>query len=251
MRRLFTATILIVISCLCAAAMAGAGQRQVGAWGYSPGNLYAGANQVRTTISPPPLPQTTYDGAGVSYVYLWIGQYLPDGSFYQAGFVTQHRECPGQLRWFVWGFNPAGDTTVNTFGPCGLTGTNSFTLRYEASQPNGTYSWLANMGGNTLPGSRFYARSNNIGTELPYATSETSRLTSALPNVNNQMGPVTYNPALQVRLGGVWQSVEHAVSYYWNAPCPPHNIYSLVFNRIRSGAPLSTISCTPDNNYLY
>lgn len=250
MRRLFVLLTFLMVSVLVGAISASAGVRQVGGYGYSPSNAYAGATQVRTKISQPPLPQATSDAAGVSFVYLWIGTYLPDGSFYQAGFVTRDYDCPTQLRWFVWGFNPAGETTLSTFGPCGLTGAHSFTLRYEAQYPNGMYSWLANMEGTTLPHSRFFARSRNIGTLLPWAVSETSRLGTALPNVNNQMGPVTYEPALQARVGGTWYSIEHAGSYYWNAPCPPHNTYSTAFNRIRAGAPI-TRTCTPNNVYLY
>jgi hypothetical protein len=250
MRRAISIAILLVVSLFVSVGSAGAGVRQVGGWGYSSTNAYSGATAVRTTITQPALPQTTYDAPGVSFVYLWIGTYLADGSFYQAGYVTRDYDCPTKLRWFVWAFNPQGQTAVSKFGPCGLTGKNTFTLR-QARLPMGEYVWVADMNGSSLSGSLFVPAARDIGTNLPNVVSETSRLTSALPNVNNQMGPVTYEPALQVRHDGIWKNVARAASYYWNAPCPPHNVYSNAYNRIRAGAPMTQYACYPDWTYLY
>lgn len=58
----------------------------------------------RTTLTEPGAIQD-YDSA--TY-YLWIGAYLADGSFYQAGYA-RHRDGCTSNRWFVAGFDPSGN----------------------------------------------------------------------------------------------------------------------------------------------
>lgn len=229
-----------------------AGVRQVGAYVWDPEGYFRNATAVRTRITQPTLPQSSAgDGA---YVYLWIGTYLPDGSFYQAGTATNSAECGEQLGTFAWGFDPAGNTTMSTFASCGLTGTHTFDLRFQQVNPNGTSDWLSFMDSNAIPGSRFNTLSTNVGSERPYVISETSRNAAGEPDPDNDMGPVFYLGGPQALVGGQWRTAKAAASFYYTntavGQCPPLNVKSFVDNEVQAGAPMPG-PCTPDNQFLW
>lgn len=139
-------------------------------------------------------------------------------------------------RWF----RPVGELILNDVGGCGLTGTQTFSVEFRTSNPDGSSEWIAYMGGSALPGSSFFPRAANLGAHYPYAVSELSLGGSTLPNVSDTMSGVRYYPALQTKFGGNYYDTGSASVYRLNSPCPPENTFADGFNNIRAGTGYAT-----------
>jgi hypothetical protein len=209
--------------------------RQIGAHSSDASDHYA--TGARSTITEPG-PIQLYDAA---QFFSWIGSVLSDGSFYQVGYGRHVAGCASN-QWFAQGFDPAGNRTLVVQAQCGLTGTHVFSMEYRQTSPDGTSEWISYMDGSALPGSSFFARAQNIGSQTPYAVSELSIAGSTSPNLSDTMPGIRYYPALQVKLGTnpTYYNSLSATVQRQTAPCPPYNAFADGTNNIRAGSGYAT-----------
>lgn len=183
-----------------------------------------------------PGPIQSYDNATL---YFYSGSYLADGSFFQAGYTRRYPNCSVN-GYFAQGFTPVGDRTLIQFGACGLTGTQTFSVGYRSTNPDGSSEWLGYQNGSPMPGARFFANARNIGSNRPYASTELSRSDGQLADLRDTMPGVRYYPALQVRFSSTWYNSLSAVAFRDNSPCPPQNVFADGTNNVRIGTGYQT-----------
>ncbi|HEU0132435.1 MAG TPA: hypothetical protein VFQ85_15735 [Mycobacteriales bacterium] len=232
MKGLLVTTAMVAVVTVAAPASAAVRQRGV----YSTDLLDHNATGVRSTISPPNMPQTAVDGAAS---YTWVGSVLASGDFYQVGWAANWSvgNCGPGIRGVFWTyFNVSGVA----YGGCEsghfTAATHRFTMQYNAA----TAEWVALVDGEYFGGSRTYSRSTSIGTNPPFALAETSLGGSALPSTSDEMGPSTFHAALQTRIGGGWFDTRTAAVYSNNADCTasgaPYNTLRGGFNHVVAGS---------------
>jgi hypothetical protein len=202
-RNLWTlAALLPLVAFVVGAPPARADYRQLGAHSSDTSDYNAVA--VRTTMTAPATPVAVGDGATR---FFWIGTYMSDGSFYQAGLETRWVDGCTSLEYFVYAFDasPQENTLLSKAGPCGgITGTHTFTLKRTGPNGRGGYYWQTFLDNSTaaLSGSTYSTPAASIGSHTPYVISETSAFTqAAVPDANDQLPGVKYYPALQVSFG--------------------------------------------------
>ena len=149
--------------------------------------------------------------------YFWVGSYLADGSFIQAGYYVSwsNNSAAG---YFYCAFDPQGKEGPCQFGPAGSAGDNAtpHTYTLEASGNR----WSVQVDGVTVGG--FAWSSGDTGASVPVVYAESSGF-SAHAAVS-QLGPVSFS-GIDVRPAGssAYITAPHVrVIYSDTNVCPPY-----------------------------
>jgi hypothetical protein len=157
--------------------------------------------------------------------YFWVGAYLSDGSFIQAGyFVPWYDEA--HAGWFYCAFYPDGREGPCVYGASGSAGTNGTDHLYTLEGTTGagaTVFWKISF--DDIVVGRFTWSSGNTGAYVPMIYAESS---GYIPHPGtSQLGPVDFVSGLEILHAGQAQ-FEPALRLYvmYNAPaiCPPYGI---------------------------
>jgi hypothetical protein len=193
------------------------GQHQVWQVGVQADDAYAGATGMRATIQTR-LSQTVASG---TTSYYWVGAYLRDGSFVQAGYYVPWYDS-SHAGWFYCAF-----TAEQRQGPCvyGAAGTvtagpHSYTL--AATTVAGHSTWQALLDGRAL--GAFAWSSGDSGGNAPMLYAESSAMRSH--PASSTLGPVSFTGFAVLRAGQrAYQPVTTAYPAYSAANvCPPYGL---------------------------
>ena len=157
--------------------------------------------------------------------YFWVGAYLSDGSFIQAGyFVPWYDET--HAGWFYCAFYPDGREGPCVYGASGSAGANGTNHLYTLEAITGASDkvfWKITF--DDIVVGRFAWSSGNTGTYVPMIYAESS---GYIPHPGtSRLGPVDFVSGLEILHAGQAQ-FEPAVHLYvmYSAPavCPPYGI---------------------------
>lgn len=177
---------------------------------------------VRTTITTR-LPQRVSDK---TTNYYWVGAYLSDGSFLQAGYYVSSTDDT-HAGWFYCAFTAGGQKGPCALGPAGSAGGNGSRHTYTVeTMPGGTagsVDWRVTMDGTTI--GQFTWTAGNTGAYMPGVYAESSGY--APHAATSELGPVAFRGGIQVRQAGQtgYVTAPH-VQVQYNAAniCPPYGV---------------------------
>lgn len=177
---------------------------------------------VRTVIETR-LPQRVSDQ---TTNYFWVGAYLSDGSFLQAGYYVSSNDTT-HAGWFYCAFAAGGQKGPCAMGPAESAGDNgsrhTYTLETVPGKTAGTIEWRAAMDGTTV--GQFTWTAGDTGAYMPAIYAESSGY--APHAASSQLGPVDFSGGIQVRPSGQTGYVTAAhVQVQYNAAdiCPPYGV---------------------------
>lgn len=216
--------------------------------GISAGSDAFGATAMRTSlrvVQPHHIAARTTD-------FFWIGSYLADGSFIQAGYeVPWNAPTP---HWFFCAFNSDG-----TEGPCkvgppgsgGAAGTvHTFSLAVKPADQAGQWDWVATMDSRAI--GDMLRSAGSTGLEAPAVYIEQSAFV-ATPPVND-LGPVTFAPALEISKASEDAAPEYVAPQHAfatessSAACPAYGVREMRVNDVEIG---SGLPCLPTGQVLW
>jgi hypothetical protein len=187
------------------------------------------ATGMRTSITTR-LPQTV---AAQTTNYYWIGSYLDDGSFVQAGYFVSWSD-PSDAGWFYCSFNAAGTEGPCVYGPEGSAGADGTTHTYalEAAPTSATNggadgtdtggaTWAVYVDG--AAAGQFAWSSGNTGDNSPSAYAESSGF--APHQATSRLGPVDFPAPIAARPDGqtAYVPADHLRPVYSASDvCPPY-----------------------------
>ena len=176
--------------------------------------------------------------------YYWIGSYLSDGSFIQAGYYVG-ADDPSQAGWFYCAFHADGSQGPCQYGPKGSAGDDggqhAYTLETIADTSDGQPQWRASMDDTTL--GEFAWTAKDTGQYTPDIYAESSGY--APHDSSSQLGPVDFMDGVEWRSdpGANYQRAAHvSVMYSATNVCPPYGVAS----DGRNGAMLGSGLACPD-----
>lgn len=201
---------------------------------------------VRTTIEtrvPQRVSEQTTD-------YYWVGAYLSDGSFLQAGYYVPWYD-DAHAGWFYCAFAAGGRKGPCALGPLGSAGGNgtrhTYTLEAVPGTVKGAVTWRATMDGTTIGQLAWTA--GDTGAYPPGIYAESSGY--APHTAMSQLGPVDFSGGIQVRPSGqtAYVAASHAqVQYNAANVCPPYGVVVDGAGGARLG---SGLACPAQNSVLW
>lgn len=247
MRRLLVGLAGAAMLMTATSAGALAGVRQAGGASTVTSDTYN--TGVRSQISAVRLPQYASDNATH---YFWTGEFLRDGSAYQAGTAVNYAGC-GSSCWtfFAQAFDFNGNRVL-AWPPVGtLFGTNAnHMVGFMATYVNSTTTdWWAAFDGVRYANTDYYVNAPDSGPYVPSDISETSVNGPVQPNPNDDMGYANFfSPAMQTfdQANGAWRDTISAQIVYPfgdNQYCPPINVVPSSYQVFSAGAPLGRYPC--------
>lgn len=201
------------------------------------------ATAMRTTIRtriPHAVADNTTD-------YFWIGAYLADGSFIQAGYaVPWYDRSP---HWFYCSFTPTGAKGPCDFGAPNSAGPDQSWHSYalQSAPTSAGALWTVTVDSRAV--ATFPATSGTTGTHTPGVYIEQSAFTPHAPI--NDLGPSAFAPALEIQTvtHPTFFAAPHArASYSAPGTCPTYGIGVAGFNDLMLG---NGIACPPDGANLW
>jgi hypothetical protein len=158
--------------------------------------------------------------------YYWVGSYLADGSFIQAGYYVPARDAQ-HAGWFYCAFLANGKEGPCAYGALGSAGGNgaihTYTLESVTEAPGSATVWRAELDG--APLGQFAWTTGESGSNTPVIYAESSGYTPHA--ATSVLGPVDFPQTIQVRRAGttVFARAAHLWVVY-DAPnvCPPYGI---------------------------
>jgi hypothetical protein len=207
----------------------------------------------RTTFGWPSLPQPKVDNATSSG---WVGQFLSDGTFYQAGVVVNQGQCGWSCAtYFAQAYDRYNNLILNWpgCGSCfGTPGTHTYAIVHgQLGQLN---NWYATFDGVRYQNDDIWPPAANSGSNMPFAVAETSLAPTngPPPDPGDSMGPFTFsNKALQTKYGSTWYDTYHAVVYFYNGVCPPINVLGWGYQSASAGTNMTGYSCSSIGSALW
>lgn len=194
----------------------------------------AHATAMRATISTR-LPERV--AAGTTNYY-WVGSYLADGSFIQAGYYVP-AYAPDSAGWFYCAFTRDGVKGPCVYGPLGSIAGPSAAHTYalaSAPRPDGQAMWSASLDGQPI--GSFAWSADETGTAAPavYAESSAVRPQAAA----SILGPITVAGfAIRPRGERSYRPVRAVYpTYSAGDVCPPYGVRALGGNRAALGSGL-------------
>jgi hypothetical protein len=180
--------------------------------------------------------------------FYWIGVYLSDGSFMQAGYADNYPGC-GALEWFVQVYGPTGTQLQATTGQCGITGARSFSVNNRSP-----YGWWGEASGIGLIGNEYNdPEASSTGDIAPYAVSELSVSGNKLPASTDVIAGVEYHVALGYSgcgCGG-YTDAATATLYSFNRVCEHEEVFNdMIFDEFRAGTVYMS-GCWADGRTLW
>lgn len=191
--------------------------------------------------------------------YYWIGSYLDDGSFVQAGYFVSWTD-PTSAGWFYCAFTAAGSEGPCVYGPAGSAGaggtTHTYTLETispatSAATPAdvgpGTITWVAQV--DSKPVGQFGWSSAETGNNSPSVFAESSGFTPH--SAASQLGPVDFPAPIAVRAAGQSTYVVAAhlrPVYSAGDVCPPYGAAADGQGGVLLG---SGLACPPVSQWLW
>lgn len=173
---------------------------------------------VRTSIQTV-LPQQVSDQ---TTNYYWVGAYLNDNSFIQAGYYVPWYDST-RAGWFYCAFSAGGHEGPCQYGPLGSAGTNASRHTYTMesdSNASGAAVWHILVDSTTI--GEFMWTAGDTGTSAPVIYAESSGFTAHDPT--SRLGPVDFS-GLDVRAAGAsaYAAAPHLrVVYNALNVCPPY-----------------------------
>jgi hypothetical protein len=207
-----------------------------------------------TTVSSPLRPSTEYDNPTV---FNWIGSFLSDNSFVQAGYAFNQTDCPNDFELFFEWFTPSGATTY-TRSHCHIT-PQAMTFSINNRGSNGQNAWNGEASTGGIIGSTYVDNAaSSTGANEPYAVSELS-VASGLPNAYDEIPGMEYHSAEMwstCGCGGPYSAINSANIYGFNRVCSSSNgtneevFNDRIFNEFRAGTDYSS-GCIADGTQLW
>jgi hypothetical protein len=157
--------------------------------------------------------------------YFWVGSYLADGSFIQAGYFVPWYDDT-HAGWFYCAFYPDGREGPCAYGVSGSAGANGADHLYtlEASTgAGGRFSWKIML--DAVVVGKFTWSSGNTGSYVPMIYAESSGYVAHAGT--SQLGPVDFIDGLEVLHAGETHfepANQFYVVYSALAVCPPYGI---------------------------
>ena len=160
--------------------------------------------------------------------YFWVGSYLADGSFVQAGYYVPARDA-SHAGWFYCAFHADGKEGPCVYGPLASVGANGAMHTYAlessgGSAPSGPV-WRVELDGAEVGEFPWSAATSGANTPMIYA--ESSGFTAHA--ATSELGPVDFRGAMEIRTSGTdtYTRPTHLFVTY-SAPnvCPPYGISS-------------------------
>jgi hypothetical protein len=158
--------------------------------------------------------------------YFWVGAYLSDGSFLQAGYYIPWYD-DAHAGWFYCAFAAGGQKGPCSLGPLGSAGANgsrhTYTIETVPGTTAGKIDWRATMDGTTV--GQFTWTAGSTGAYMPGIYAESSGF--APHAAASQLGPVDFSGGVQVRPSGQtgYVTAPHAqVQYNAANICPPYGV---------------------------
>lgn len=190
--------------------------------GLSAGDEDRNATGMRATIVTT-LPQRV---SANTTNYFWVGSYLADGSFIQAGYYVPAHEN-SNAGWFYCAFHADAKEGPCEYGPLGSVGVNgashTYTLQSSIDATTSETVWLVTLDDTVL--GEFPWSVGTSGTNTPVIYAESSGF-MAHP-ATSELGPVDFRTAIEVRVSGSesYNAAPHLFVVY-SAPnvCPPYGI---------------------------
>lgn len=177
---------------------------------------------VRTTIVTR-LPQRVSDQ---TTNYFWVGAYLSDKSFLQAGYYVPSYD-DAHAGWFYCAFTASGQKGPCKLGPLGSAGADgsrhTYTLEAVSGATAGAVDWRVTMDGATI--GQFAWTADDTGAFMPGIYAESSGY--APHAAASQLGPVDFSGGIQVRPSGQsgYVAAAHVLVQYNAANvCPPYGV---------------------------
>jgi len=169
-----------------------------------------------TTVVPQKVSKNTTN-------YYWLGTYLSDGSFIQAGYYVPSYD-QAHAGWFYCAFTPSGKEGPCAYGPSGSAGGNATTHTYTlraASVAGAAAHWQVLLDGRVI--GTFAWTSDNTGANAPVLYAESSGFTAH--GADSMLGPVDFPQGLAVEEGSRYISMQELRAVYSSADvCPPYGI---------------------------
>lgn len=184
--------------------------------------------------------------------YFWVGAYLSDRSFVQAGYYVPGND-DAHAGWFYCAFTADGQKGPCTLGPLGSAGGNgarhTYALEAEAPPGNakGATIWHVRMDGMTI--GQFTWAAGDTGAYPPGIYAESSGY--APHAATSQLGPVDFSGGIQVRPAGqtAYVAAPHAlVQYNATNVCPPYGVAADGSGGARLG---SGLDCAAEDSMLW
>jgi hypothetical protein len=157
--------------------------------------------------------------------YFWVGAYLRDNSFIQAGYYVRWDD-QSHAGWFYCAFHPDQSQGPCAYGDPGSAGDNAAQHTYTlaaAKSASGGFTWRAEMDGTAL--GSFDWPVGDTGTFAPTIYAESSGFAAHGPD--SHLGPVDFRSGILVRHAGTTDYVKAArqlVQYNFPNVCPPYGL---------------------------
>ena len=186
---------------------------------------------LRATISTR-LPQRVAAG---TTSYYWVGSYLADGSFIQAGYYVP-AYAPDAAGWFYCAFTHAGVKGPCVYGALGsVAGTAHAYALVASTGPDGQPVWSATLDGQPLGTFAWSAGESGSYSPAVYAESSAEHPQDA----ESILGPVTVGSfAIRLHGAGTYQPVSAVYPIYSADVCPPYGVRALGGDRVSLGSGL-------------
>ena len=190
--------------------------------GLAADSASSGATGMRATIQTR-LPQRV---SASTTNYYWVGAYLSDSSFIQAGYYVS-ADDPSHAGWFYCAFHPDGSQGPCKYGPSGSAGNDgaqhTYTLETIADTSSGQPQWQASM--DDTPLGQFAWGARDTGQYTPDIYAESSGYSAH--DSSSVLGPVDFSNGVEWRGAGgsSYQRAAHvAVMYSATNVCPPYGV---------------------------
>ena len=182
--------------------------------------------------------------------YYWIGAYLSDGSFVQAGYYISWLDDT-RAGWFYCAFTANGQKGPCAMGTLGSAGGNgsrhTYTLETLSGATTGGVEWRVTLDGATI--GQFAWTAGDTGNFMPGIYAESSGYTPHA--ATSQLGPVRFSGGIQVRPSGQtdYVAAPHAqVQYNATDICPPYGVAADGLGIALLG---SGLDCPPGSSQLW
>lgn len=180
----------------------------------------AHATGMRTVIETRVPQQVSQDTTN----YFWIGSYLADRSFIQAGYFVPSYDT-ARAGWFYCAFGGDGKQGPCKYGALGTAGSNGtrHTYTLESSiDATGQPEWRVMLDGAQL--GQFTWTSGETGASVPVIYAESSGFTPH--EATSQLGPVEFSGIEARHAGNTTYAASSPLRVMYNAPniCPPYGI---------------------------
>ncbi len=209
-----------------------AGQHALWQVGVRAGTTDAHATAMRATISAR-LPQRVAAGTAN---YYWVGSYLADGSFIQAGYYVP-AYAPDSAGWFYCAFTRAGAKGPCVYGPLGSVAGHGAAHTYAlaaSTGPDGRPLWTVTLDGHPIGAFAWSVGDSGTSSPTVYAESSAMRPHAA----ESSLGPVTVSAfAIRPRGATSYRAVRDVYPVYSASDvCPPYGVRALGGDRVALGS---------------